>query len=89
MGSVLSAAFNRDGTRAVTGSRDNLARIWDTKSGRLVGVPLDILPVQPGGEVRAVAFSPDGKTVVTGHAANCLQRWDAPTAVKPKLESYV
>ena len=33
MNIVYSAAFSPDGTRIVTASRDNTARLWDAASG--------------------------------------------------------
>jgi WD40 repeat protein len=32
-GDVVSIAFSRDGKRIVSGSRDNLVKIWDTETG--------------------------------------------------------
>jgi WD40 repeat protein len=57
---VLSAAFSPDGTRIVTGSTDQTARVWDAASGR----ELLALRGHKGG-VRSAAFSPDGARIVT------------------------
>ena len=37
---VWSAAFSPDGTRIVTASEDETARIWDAASGKAIGEPL-------------------------------------------------
>jgi WD40 repeat protein len=34
------AAFSPDGTRIVTASWDNTARLWDAESGKPIGEPL-------------------------------------------------
>jgi WD domain, G-beta repeat len=71
---VTSVAISRDGTRIVTGSEDNTARVWDAKTfaelGRLAGHT---------GAVYSVAFSPDGARIVTGSADNTARVWDAKT----------
>ena len=58
--SVNSGFFSPDGTRVVTASDDNTARVWDAASG-------EELAVLEGHEnfVRFAAFSPDGTQVVT------------------------
>ena len=33
---VVAIAFSRDGNRVVSGSDDNLVKIWDTETGALV-----------------------------------------------------
>jgi WD40 repeat protein len=35
-GFVCLVAFSRDGNRVVSGSTDDLVKIWDTKTGALV-----------------------------------------------------
>ena len=37
---VYSAAFSPDGTRVVTASDDNTARVWDAATGAPIGKPL-------------------------------------------------
>ena len=59
-GSVLSVAYSPDGKAILTGSDDNTARLYDTKTGDLIH------SWEHEGSVRSVAYSPDGKTILTG-----------------------
>jgi WD40 repeat protein/tRNA A-37 threonylcarbamoyl transferase component Bud32 len=59
-GIVLSAAFSPDGQRAITGSDDKTARIWNVDTGETIAV----LRGHEHGVFR-VLFSPDGRRVVT------------------------
>jgi WD40 repeat protein/serine/threonine protein kinase len=60
-GFVVAAALSEDAARAVTGSEDETAKIWDVNSGK------EILALKGHkGGVNAVAFSRDGRFVVTG-----------------------
>ncbi|MEV3925865.1 WD40 repeat domain-containing protein, partial [Actinomadura coerulea] len=70
--SVNAVAFSPDGSRALTGSNDSTARIWDTATGREL--------LQLTGHIRsvnAVAFSPDGSRALTASDDGMLQVWDA------------
>jgi len=74
--SVASARFSPDGRHVVTGSWDNTARIWNTRTGRselrLEGAHTQF--------VNDAAFSPDGSKVVTAGDDKTLCLWDAHTA---------
>src|SRR5262249_42868554 len=72
---VWAVAISRDGRRALSGSRDRTARVWDMYTGK----PLLLLPHATG--VRNVAFSPDGKLVLTSQDRT-LHLWDATTGVQ-------
>jgi hypothetical protein len=61
---IRAMAFSPDGKTVLTGSDDNTARLWETASGKPLGLP----PLQHKGRGTHVAFSPDGKTVLTGSA---------------------
>jgi WD40 repeat protein len=67
---VLSAAFSPDGTRVVTASEDNTARVWDAATGKLLTL------LQHQGGVLSAAFSPDGTRVVTASADNSARAWE-------------
>ena len=59
-GTVWSTAFSPDGTRIVTASVDNTARIWDATSGRELATLRGHTFL-----VNSAAFSPDGTRIVT------------------------
>jgi WD40 repeat protein/tRNA A-37 threonylcarbamoyl transferase component Bud32 len=60
-GWVWAVTFSPDGRTALTGGTDNVARRWDTRTGRQIGEPL-----RHSHPVWAVSFSPDGRTILTG-----------------------
>jgi WD40 repeat protein/serine/threonine protein kinase len=70
-GEILCAAFSPDGRRAITGSTNGVAQIWDAQTGLPIGPRFD-----PGGWVRAVAFSPDGRKAVLGSDTWEAILWD-------------
>jgi WD40 repeat protein len=71
---VLSAAFNKDGSRIVTGNFNDTATVWDAQTGKSL-VELK----GHTGLVNSVAFSPDGKRVVTGSSDRTVRVWDVRT----------
>jgi WD40 repeat protein len=71
---VWAVAFSPDGTRVLTGSQDNTARLWDAATGKAVATLAGhTAPVE------AVAFSPDGTRAVTASWDNTARLWDAAT----------
>ena len=81
---VVHAAFSPDGTRIVTASRDNTARLWDAETGALI-TPLE----GHGNWVVHAAFSPDGTRIVTASHDNTARLWDAETgALITPLEGH-
>ena len=71
---VTSAAFSPDGTRIVTGSADDTAKVWDAASGK------ELLTLSgQDNDVECVAFSPDGSRIATGNDDATLKLWDAFT----------
>jgi len=56
---VYSVAFSRDGSRFITASEDNTARIWNTDGSG------EAIILHHGERVVSAAFSPDGNRVVT------------------------
>ena len=71
---VVSAAFSPDGTRVVTASADNTARVWDARTGQPVGAPL-----QHADSSRRRRSARDGTRVVTASADKTARVWDART----------
>ncbi|KIK10493.1 hypothetical protein PISMIDRAFT_124341, partial [Pisolithus microcarpus 441] len=57
----------------VSGSRDEVVRVWDAKSGGQIGSPLK----GHTSEVMSVAFSPDGNRIVSGSWDETVRVWDA------------
>jgi WD40 repeat protein len=72
---VLSAAFNPDGTRIITTSYDRTARIWDATTGEEIAI-------LRGHEhsVTKAAYSRDGSRIVTASIDQTARVWDAATA---------
>jgi eukaryotic-like serine/threonine-protein kinase len=77
---VESVGFSPDGTRIVTGSGDETAKVWDSRTG----TPLLELKGHTS-RVESVGFSPDGTRIVTGSGDNTAKVWDARTGT-PLLE---
>ena len=68
---VTSAAFSPDGSRIVTASWDNTARIWDAATAKEIAV-------LRGHDycVSSAAFSPDGSRIVTASEDKTARIWD-------------
>jgi WD40 repeat protein len=84
---VTSVAFSPDGTRLLSGSSDNTLRLWDTKTGKQIGEPLQ----GHTAAVTSVAFSPDGTRLLSGSDDMTLRLWNADTGLsigKP-LEGHI
>jgi hypothetical protein len=73
-GTVTAVAFSPNGTRVLTGSDDNTARLWEAATGKAVATLAGHT-----NSVNAVAFSPDGKHILTGSSDNTARLWDAAT----------
>lgn len=71
---IVDAAFNADGTRLVTSSDDNTARIWDPATGSLL-----VQIARHPGSIRATAFSPDSRLLATLCLDGTARVWDAQT----------
>ena len=75
---VRSASFSPDGTRIVTASWDNTARVWDAASGRAIAT-------LSGHEhaVKGASFSPDGTRIVTVFDDRTARVWDVAQLTQP------
>ncbi|HSH17601.1 MAG TPA: hypothetical protein VLD18_16285, partial [Verrucomicrobiae bacterium] len=79
---MATVRFSPDGTRIVTASADNTARIWDSATGR----PLTE-PIRHDDEVTSAVFSPDGGRVLTASIDSTARVWDAETG-RPLTEPW-
>ncbi len=70
-GSVLSLAFNRDGTLLATGSYRGQLDLWDVATGKRHGKPMRV--ADDG--VLSVAFAPSGRLVAGGGAIGPVRVW--------------
>jgi WD40 repeat protein len=74
-GEISAADLSPDGSKAITGSMDGFAQVWDVETGQPLGPRLEL-----GGWVRAVAFSPDGRKAVAGSTSFSAILWDVEKA---------
>src|SRR5262249_51005799 len=74
---VHSVAFSGDGKRAITGSPDKTACVWDVETGERLAQFLGHTD-----DVTAVALSPDGKLALTGGADRSIHLWEVSTAAR-------
>jgi WD40 repeat protein len=75
---VVALDLNPDGTRFISGSNDNTARIWDLATGETLMVlqmPADDQLSDERG-VFGVQFLPDNQRVITGDLGGFLYLWD-------------
>jgi WD40 repeat protein len=71
---VWSAVFSPDGSRVVTASDDNTARLWDVTTGAALATLSGHTEA-----VRSAAFSRDGSRIVTASFDHTARLWDAKT----------
>jgi WD40 repeat protein len=81
--SIFQIAFSPDGTRLVTASGDNTARVWDASLG---GNELLTLAGHTG-TVFDVEFSPDGRRLATAGWDRTARVWDAATGAEVRTLS--
>jgi WD40 repeat protein/Flp pilus assembly protein TadD len=71
---IRAVAFSPDYKLAATAGDDNTARLWDTATGKQLGVPL-----AHARQVYDLAFSPDGRTLITCGMDDCARLWNTRT----------
>src|SRR5262249_22261273 len=75
---ILAVAIQRDGKIVLAGSvgsEDNVVRVWDAATGKLLIPPLKHRRPNNG-----VVYGPDGKTIVTcSELGTTVRLWDAAT----------
>jgi WD40 repeat protein len=76
---LQSQVFGLGGTRLATAGRDNAARLWDVRAGKL---QCDLKHLSP---VLRLALSPDGSQLATVCLDGTVKVWDAETG-KPQWE---
>jgi WD40 repeat protein/serine/threonine protein kinase len=74
---VISEAYSPDGTRIVTASADNSARVWDARTGMQIAVLKG-----HGDHVGTASYSPDGTRIVTSSSDKTARIWDARTGAQ-------
>ena len=70
---VRGIAFSRDGTRLASASRDQIVRLWDVLTGRLIHT------FRGGYYQTKLAFSPDGTGLAIIATDRAIELWDIRT----------
>src|SRR5437764_2136994 len=81
---VMSARYNSDGTKVVTDSQDNTAKIWNAENGQLIGKPL-----VHEDKLMWAAFSPDSRRVATSAEDKRIRIWDVADGTSISEWEYV
>ncbi len=77
-GWVGGVSLSADGRQAATACSDNIARLWDTQSGRLTALFQGHTDC-----IAAVALSPDGKTLATASYDQTAKLWETIAIAVP------
>ena len=81
---VSCVAFSQDGSRVVSGSSDEMVRIWNVTTGK---VEAELKGHTD--EVNSVAFSQDGSRVVSGSDDKTVRIWNVMTGeVEAELKGH-
>jgi WD40 repeat protein len=80
---VFSVKFSPNGRTIASGGGDGTVRLWNTKSGAALGLPLK----GHQGGVLSLAYSPNGRTIASVGKDGTLRLWDAKSgaALSPPL----
>jgi WD40 repeat protein len=71
---VYDVALSSDGRRAVSGSEDNMVRVWDLETGQCV-----LSLHGHTSMVEGVAITPDGRRAVSGSGDMTVRVWELPS----------
>jgi WD40 repeat protein len=71
-GAVRAVAYSPDGRLIASGSDDRSVRLWDARTGKAFGPPLE----GHTGSVIALMFSSDGKQVISGSLDDSVRHWE-------------
>ncbi|KAG8791779.1 hypothetical protein FRC12_008122 [Ceratobasidium sp. 428] len=77
---VSALAFSLDGAYIVSGSHDCIVRIWDLRTGRMIGQSLK----GHTDWISSVSFSPDGTHIASGSRDGTIRIWDVRTCTMLK-----
>ena len=80
---VFSVKFSPNGRTIASGGGDGTIRLWNTKNGAALGLPLK----GHQGGVLSLAYSPNGRTIASVGKDGTLRLWDAKSgaALSPPL----
>lgn len=80
---VEALAFSRDGRRMVSGSADNLIRVWDAETRTPLGDPIS----GHEGPLMDVAFGPDSNQLVSGSVDGSVRLWHWDQALNTPINT--
>lgn len=80
VGGLNAIALSPDGTKAVTGTDEGEALLWDMRSGQVLYrfIPPSGDPQGSDALINAVAYAPNGLFVAAGTQAGNLYIWRVP-----------
>ena len=81
--SIYALAFSPDGRMLASGGHDEITRLWDVASGRLIKEFKDTSRENLANEVRALAFTADGKSIIRSALAGIVM-WNIETGAVEK-----
>ena len=85
MSAIYALAVSADGRTVLTGSFDRTVRLWETFSGKQIGLYKGHI-----GPVTGVGFVKDGRSIYSGSADTTIFAWNVPAnADKGKLPEVV